>query len=536
MNRGPTALAVLLALVGVLALPSLRAGAYEPHVLSYADELDVSSLNPFFASSGNITAMSELTMAAFVRFDARGNPIPDLITVIPTKANGGISADGKTITYHLRRGVRWSDGAPFSAADVTYTVAVAKNQQNNLFVHDPWERLVGATAPNDDTVVFRLKEPYATFITDYFSTQSSSCILPKHILGPGTLINDAPYNGLPVGIGPFRYTAYHRGDDVEMDANPFYWRGKPKLRKVIYRIIPDDNTLMTQLQTGELDLWDLVNGTFLSRAKALPGKGNATRLSPYMSGIYFNTTHPQVADPAVRRALRVAADRATAFDKVFHRGGTLTESVVPQIARDYLALPLSPYDPAAAARMLDAAGWKVGPDGIRHKNGIALTLDIAVPSGYQPSATLAAILNDDWKKIGIGVTIHTWATPQFFATYAAGGILQTGKFDVALFSQSLGPLFANVNGVYDCAGVPPNGANADRYCNHAVDALNDRYLHSYDPAVQKAAAYQMQRLIDRDAPAIVLYERAFLAVYDDRLTGYHPNPFSYWGDPLQLDI
>lgn len=536
MKRGSIALAALLALIGILIRPSVRAGAYEAHVLSYADQLDVSSLNPFFASAGNITAMSELTMAQFVRFDARGNPIPELITVIPTKANGGISADGKTITYHLRHGVRWSDGTPFEAADVTYSVAVAKNVQNNLFVHDPWDRLVSAVAPNADTVVFRMKEPYATFIADYFSTQSNSCILPKHILGPGTLINDAPYNALPVGIGPFRYAAYHRGDDVEMEANPYYWRGKPKLRKIVYKIIPDDNTLMTQLQTGELDLWDLINGTFASRAKALPGKGYATRLSPYMSGIFFNTTHPQVADPAVRRALRLATDRATVFNKIVLRNGTLTESVVPQITRDYLALPLTPYDPAAGARLLDAAGWKVGSDGIRHKNGVALTLDIAIPSGYQPSATLAAILDDDWKKIGVGVTIHTWSTPQFFAIYSAGGILQTGKFDAALFSQSLGPLFANINGVYDCAGAPPHGSNVGRYCNHAVDALDDRYLHSYDAGVQKATAAEFQRLIDRDAAAIVLYERAFLAVHDGRLTGYHPNPFSYWGDPLQLDM
>ncbi len=132
--------------------------------------------------------------------------------------------------------------------------------------------------------------------------------------------------------------------------------------------------------------------------------------------------------------------------------------------------------------------------------------------------------------------IHTYAPAQYFAIYAAGGILQTGKFDAALFSQGLGPVYANINGVLDCASFPPNGQNADRYCNHAVDALNDRYVHSFDPASRHTTAATMQRTIDADTPAIMLYERTFLAAYDARLTGYHPNSYSYWGDSLQLDI
>lgn len=528
--------AATLAAACLCLLPASHAAAYEAHVLRYADGLDISSLNPFFASSGNAAAMTELTMGEFTRLDPKGNSIPELVTVIPTRANGGISADGRTITWHLRHGVKWSDGAPFDADDVTYTVAVAKNTQNNLFVHDPWDRLLGTSQPDKYTIVFHLKEPYATFVSDYFSTQSSSAILPKHILGPGTLINEAPYNALPVGMGPFRYKAYHRADSVEMEANPYYWRGRPKLSEVIYKIVTDQNTLMTQLQTGELDLWDLINGTYAARAKALPEKSNATRLSPFMSGVFFNTTHPQIADPAVRRALRLATDRETVFDKIVLGNGVITESVIPQISRGWLNLPLTKYDPPAAAKLLDAAGWKIGADGVRHKNGLTLTVDVAIPSGYQPSATLAAILHDDWGKIGVGVTIHTWSTSQFFAIYSAGGILQTGKFDAALFSQGLGPVFPNINGVYDCESVPPHGANVGRYCNHTVDALNDRLLHSYDEKTQNGSAASFQRIIDQDAPTTILYERAFLAVYDNRLTGYHPHPFSYWGDPLQLDI
>jgi peptide/nickel transport system substrate-binding protein len=530
--------AALLAFALVAALaPQTPAAAYEPHVLRYVDTLDINTLNPFFGTSGNIVTLSELTAAYFTRLDPRGNPVPELITVIPTPANGGISADGRTITWHLRHGVKWSDGAPFDASDVIYTYTVARNVANNLAVRDIWERLAGVSAPDKYTVVFRLKAPMATFITDYFNTQSPTAILPKHILGPGTLINNAPYNALPIGIGPFRYTAFNRGATVEMEANPYYWRGLPKLHRIVYKMISDDNTDMTQLTTGEVDLWDTVNGTLAAQAKALPGKTWSTRLSPYMSGVMINTSKPQIADPAVRRALRLATNRPLIFDKVALRNGVLTESVIPQFTHGYLNLPVTKYDPAAAERVLDAAGWKRGPDGVRHKSGMPLAFDIVVPSGYAPSATLAAILQSDYTKIGVAATIHSYASGTFFAPYSAGGILQNGKFDGSLHSQSLGPVYANVNGIYTCDTIPPNGFNETRYCNKKVDALNDVYLHSYDRATQDKAAAGVQRQIDDDAPVIMIYERAFLAVYDKRLTGYHPNSFSNWGgDPMNIDI
>lgn len=531
-------LAALLALALVATLPPARpAAAYEPHVLRYVDTLDINTLNPWFGTSANITALSELTAAFFTRLDDAGNPVPELVTVIPTTANGGISADGKTITWHLRHGLKWSDGAPLDSADVTYSYDVAMNSANNISVRDQWDRLQSVKAPDPYTVVFRMKEPYATFVVDYFSAASNASILPKHVLGPGTLINNAPYNALPVGCGPFRYTAFRRGDAVEMEANPNYWRGLPKLHKIVYKLISDENTDMTQLTTGEIDLWDTINGTKVAQAKALPGKTWSTRLSNYISGVYFNTAKPQLADPRVRSALRLATNRKLIFDKVNLRNGEMTESVVPRFTHGYMALGLSPYDPAAAQRMLDEAGWRRGPDGVRHKNGLALTLDIAVPSGYLPSATLATILQGDYTKIGVTTTIHTYASGQFFGPYSAGGIVQTGKFDAALFSNALGPVFANVNGSYTCDSIPPRGFNQSRYCNRTVDRLNDRFLHSYDRKVQDAAAAQIQRLIDADVPVVTIYDRAFLAVYDKRLTGYHPTSFAWWGSaPWDIDI
>jgi ABC-type transport system substrate-binding protein len=173
---------------------------------------------------------------------------------------------------------------------------------------------------------------------------------------------------------------------------------------------------------------------------------------------------------------------------------------------------------------------------MRSKNGTPLTVDLAIPTGYEPSAIMSNILHDDWGKVGVNVLIHTYATAQYFAIYSAGGIIQTGKFDAALYSAPLGPLYANINGTFDCASIPPHGGNADFYCNPKVDALNDRYVREFDAAARHGDAGAIQRLIDDDTPAIVTGERIFLSSYDSQLHGYHPNSYSYWGDPLQLDM
>lgn len=527
-------LCFVLAALLALAVP---AAATTPHVLTFNyDEDDVQTLDPFLATAAPNAPLSELTSAEFVRFDARGNAIPELVTAIPSKANHGISADGKTIVWHLRRGVRWSDGAPFSARDVVYTYRVTMDRNNNIPVRTPWERLAGVTAPDPYTVVFRFKAPYALFLQDYFSTLSNTCVLPEHVLGPGTNINQAAFNALPVGIGPFRYTAFHRGDDVEMEANPYYWRGHPKLRRIVYKMITAENTDFTELQTGELDLWALINGALAQRVRTLPNVAVTSAPGGIMSGIWFNTQRPSVSDRRVREALRYATDQRTMVDKIALGNGILQRSLIPSVAQGYLAMPPVPYDPKRAAALLAAAGWKAGPDGLRRKNGVPLSVDIAIPSDYAPSANAANILRADWGAIGVTVTIHVWSDSEFFAPAGSGGIVQGGRFDGALFSNGGAPLYASVTSYYTCADFPPNGFNTDRYCNPKVDALNARYSQTFDAAEREKIAAQMQRLLDADVPGIVMYQRIYVSAYTNKLHGYNPSTFSSWGDPLQLDL
>ena len=528
-------IAVLTALV-VLATAVPLLAAYTPHVLRFNyDEDDITNLNPFLETAAPFWPLSELTSAEFVRLDGSGKPIPELVTTIPEKSNGGISADGRTITWHLRRGLKWSDGAPLTSSDVVYTYRVAMDRDNNIAIREPWERLSTITAPDLYTVVFRFKKPYALFLSDFFTTLSPSCILPQHVLGPGTNINRAPFNGLPIGAGPFRYKVFKRGDSVVLEPNPYYWRGRAKLDQIVYKPITNENTDFTALQTGDLDLWALVNGALANRVRKLPGKGSLSFPSGVVSGIYFNTRRPSVSDPRVRRALRLATNQKTMVDKIALGNGLMQRSVIGADLPDYLALPPTPYDPKAAAALLESAGWKRGPDGVRRKNGTPLAIELAIPGEYAPSENMANILHQDWGAIGVNVNIHVWPDAEFFAPAASGGIVQSGKFDAALLSQG-GTLYANVSIYFTCAAIPPNGSNIVRYCNPKVDALNEKYEQTFDPRERKRLAASMQRLIDDDVPVIVTYQRLAVSAFDNRLRGYHPGTFNNWGDPLELDI
>lgn len=526
-----------LALAAALLAGAGIAVAYTPHTLIFNyDEDDLGTLNPLLGTAAPLQPLSELTSAQFVRFDSAARPIPELITAIPTKANGGVSADGRTVTWHLRHGLKWSDGKPFSSADVTYTFRVTMDSDNNIADRTPWERLAAVTAPDPFTVVFRFKKPYALFLADYFSPINTTAILPEHVLGPSTKINQAAFNGLPVGMGPFRYTAFHRGEDVELEANPYYWRGRPKLERIVYKMITDENTDFTQLQTGELDLWALINGVSAQRVRTLPGKAVTTAPGGIVSGVYFNTQRPSVSDVRVRRALRLATDQKSIVQKIALGNGLAQRSVIAAANPDYLDLPLTKYDPKAAAAMLDAAGWKRGANGKRSKNGVPLTIDLAIPTGYLPSANLANVLHDDWGAIGVNVTIHVWSDSQFFAPSSESGVIQGGRFDAALFSNGRASLYADFTSYYTCGAFPPNGFNTDRFCDPKVDRLNAEYQQRFDPAGRKRIAAEIQRLIDADVPGIVLYQRIFVSAFDNRLRGYNQSTFSSWGDPLQLDL
>ncbi|MBV8073850.1 MAG: hypothetical protein JO140_00370, partial [Candidatus Eremiobacteraeota bacterium] len=474
------------------------------HVLRYTTASELNNLNPLLLQDLTLGLLSSLTMAWLVRYDAHNLPIPELATEVPTQQNGGISADGKTITFHLRKGVVWSDGAPFDARDLVFTYKQVMNPANNITSRTGWDLITRLDTPDPYTAVFHLKEPYASFLPTFFGTAGANpCILPEHILRGVPNINNVPYNSLPVGIGPFKYVAWQRGQQIELAANDKYWRGKPKLERIIFKIIPDRNTVLTQLQTHEVDLWYPVGGAYYDRVKAIDGISTIRQPGYLFNHFDFNMSKPIFQDKAVREALRYAIDRKLIIDKIGHGIGILQESPIgPTHPVFDPNIPKVPFDLDKANALLDGAGWKRGSDGIRAKNGMRLSIFFAAFTGSPDVDSQLALIQGWWKQIGVELNVHRYAAPVMFAPYAEGGIIYAGKFDMVGFAWQDEPV-GDLTNLYDSSQIPPNGQNDPRYHNAKVDKALAEFRRTYDLAKQKSLSGIVQAQVVEDIPTVV---------------------------------
>ena len=531
-------------LVAVLALAVAgcttaggRRGA--AHQLSIATgQGDPNSLNIHLDPSAITGYVSELSAAYLARYDRNAQPVPELATVIPSQRNGGISKDGKKITWHLRHGARWSDGAPFSADDVVFSVKTILNPANNEEQGTAgWDLIEKMDEPDRYTVVFHLKKPYGDFLPMYFGTAADEpSILPKHILGSLHDINSAPYNRLPVGIGPFRVVAWKHGDAIELEANPYYWRGKPKLQRITYKLIPSQETLAAQLQTGDVDLWPLMPPSYTDRLKGVAMLRVVVAPNYRTTNLDFITRgRPLVADVRVRQATRYAIDRKRLIATVLHGLGYLHDGVVIPLDPPRENEPGVPFDPRRARALLAQAGWLPGSDGVRVKNGVRLSLHAVFPQGANDLDESLEFIRSGLRDVGIDLQTKKYEPNIFRALQQAGGILYSGHFDFATFPRTLMAV-SDVIGLYSCNTHPPNGENATRYCNPQVDRMLAEVERSYDDATRKRLFARVQQQIVADTPTIVLFVWKGGYAWNRRVSGFNPPILTPFDDMMNVDV
>jgi peptide/nickel transport system substrate-binding protein len=504
-----------------------------PGTFRWADGEDIDNLNPLLSTETLVNDLSSFTMGYFFMFDERGRPVPSLCVQVPTKANHLISPDGKSIIFKLRHGVVWQDGKPFTSADVAFTVRTILDPRTNVLTREGWDRIARVETPDAHTAIFRLKQPYAAFIDHYFTPVGNPAILPKHIL-QGQDVNHSPYNSLPVGLGPFRYVRWTRGNEVVMEAFPHWWGGRPKLARIVFKVIPDANTMTTALQTHEIDAYVRVPFNIYEQVEKIP----ATRTAAYDTLSYghidFNLSNPILADPQVRQALARAIDVRLIRDKVYHHSGFLACTPISHLSWAYDAhAPCYPFDLRAAAQQLQNDGWLPGPDGLRRKNGETLRFAFAGNVGNPGLDTVELLVQDWFKKIGVGLDYFRYPTDKLFASYAGGGVVATGHYDLASYAWSLPP-DPDLTNLVACSRIPPNGQNYMRYCNREVDAHLEHALLDYDPAARKADYVRVQEDLARDVPFIVLTQRTEYITYDDDLHGIKPGPAMIFWNPQDL--
>ncbi len=481
------------------------------------------SLNPIYNDGAVGAALNALAFSYLLRPLPDGRLVPDVATVVPTLRNGGIAADGRTITYRLRHGVRWQDGAPLTSADVVFTARAIVNPRNTIGSRNPFDRIASVDAPDPYTVRVHLTHADAAVPGLFLTPDSNAAILPAHLLARFASLDHVAFDELPIGSGPYRIVRWERGSFVRFVSNPTYFGGAPKLSAIELRYSSDTTSTLIQLQTGELDGVLVADPSFLARYASLPGKRvtNVPYVAAYVLG--FNTERPLLTDPAMRYALAEAVDRTSLARQTFR--GAVTADDPTRGLFSYADDPHAPwpeYDPAAAARALDALGWRREGSGLRRRGDTPLALTLVYTNASAAYRTAAVILQQQFARVGVHVDLQSFVYSQFYALASDGGAVASGRYDLALINYSTN-IDPDQSWLLACRERAPRGYNWSRYCNPRSDALLAASATAFDRARRIAILWQLQRLIARDVPFLPLFQAREIDVTPLWLHGFVPN-------------
>lgn len=506
--------AVISLTLACLVLAAQHAAAQD-ETLHVALTQEPSTLNPVVGTLAVESDVMHLIFSGLLDYDDRGNLVPDLAQEVPTRANGGISADERVITYHLVHNAQWQDGVPLTSADVKFTYDAQMNPKNAIATREPYVHIDRLETPDPYTVRLILKEPYSPMLTA-FTGGNAGAIVPAHLLAKYEDLNHVDFNHDPIGSGPYRLVAWHRGSDMVFEADPHYFRGVAKIKHVIIRFLTADNTMLIALRTHELDLADRLNLSTYVNLGNIPGMVPAINSQLFWEHLTFNTSRPPMDDVRVRRALCYAFDVHEIFAKVSHSIGLLgPTSESPATIWYNRKLGYYPFDPARARRLLDEAGWKIGPDGIRVKDGKRLSITFVSTAGNMTREQTQVILQQRWRDIGVETVIKDGPASMVFALAANGGPLYSGNFDVALSAFVQGspdPYRINVNASYR---IPPEGNNIAFYRDAELTHLEEEAASTFDTATRKRLYDRIQEIEVRELP---YYNIRWSAITDMRST------------------
>ncbi|HYA99047.1 MAG TPA: peptide ABC transporter substrate-binding protein [Ktedonobacteraceae bacterium] len=499
------------------------------------------SLIPNFSTETFANIVMDGLYAGLIYGDPQGKLLPGLATEVPTTANGGVSSDLKTVTFHLRPGLKWSDGQPLDARDVDFSWKLWANPKAAAYNTIPFAAIQSADVSSDNlTITFHLKTPYVSFVSQW-ADGGFAGPLPAHVfssMDPGSVIK-SPQNLNPQAVsGPFMMSESKPGDHYTIVRNPNYYQaaqGLPYLDKVVFRIVTDQNTILTDAQSGSIDsVW------FLDVSKALAyqslsnyqtiGDGGGTGKNSYSwSAIWINWNNKVLGgNPEVRQAMAMAVDQQSLI-QIARRGfaSARCQDHAPVQVPGYTASLTCPkFDLNAANALLDQHGWKLGSDGVRTKNGERLEFQYSTTAGNLWRADDQLINQANFKKIGIKLDIQNYPASTFFGPFLTGGQPSpptgavSGKYDIAEFVES--GTYDPDNSVFLTCAEKGSG-NLAFYCSQQMDALQKQQLSTGDNAARQKAFDGINQLEVTDFPFILEFGAPDLAVYKKGANNYLPS-------------
>ena len=514
---------VTMFMAGSLMVSALAAKAENyGGTLSFLVQPEPPTLASYVSTSGPIGLVMPKIYEGLFDYDNDGKMIPILAE------SYSMSADGKTVTFKLRKGVSWHDGKPFTSADVKFTILEVLKK-----VHprgpNSFREVSSIDTPDAHTAIFNLDNP-APYMMRSFSAYESPMV-PKHLL-EGQDVKSAPLANKPVGTGPFKFVEWKKGQYIRLDKNENYWQeGLPYLDRIVGRFIPDASTRTAAMENGEV-LYAAYNAVPNIDAVRLKERDDIdvttdgySMINP-MALIEFNTKEGPFVDPAIRRAISTAIDRRFMIDTIFFGyGKPATSALSSNFSATNLHAKMANYpergDVDAANAILDKAGYAKDGNGVRMK----ATLDI-IPYG------------EDWRRAGeylkqamgdIGIQLDlryedvpTWLK-RVYHNYDF-------EMNVNYFYQLPDPVL----GVHRHYGTNQirqgtHFVNSSRYSNPTLDALLDSGSKEPDATKRTATYNEIQTILANDMPVVNLFELEFLTVYNTKLKGAYGSAMGAYG-------
>jgi peptide/nickel transport system substrate-binding protein len=484
------------------------------------------------ASSETYSDMVDTTIyAPLFLGNVKGQITPGVVTELPTTANGGISADLKTWTFHMKSGLKWSDGQPYDARDVDYTWRLWTNPKFTPNSTIGFNLITSSKVSSDNlSITFTLKQPFSPFISIW--ADGLYAPLPAHVfssMAPDKILTSKQNLNPTATSGPFMMSQSVPGDHYTVVRNPNYYlasQGLPYLNSIVFRVVPNSNTILKDLQAGTID-----SSWFLDVSKATAYKAlapaYAVYTNPYATNFeasYFNFHNPILGtDVNVRKAMAMAINH-TSLIAVARRGYAVplcTDHGQAYVPGYQANAPCPAYDVAGANSLLDQNGWVKGSDGIRTKGGQRLEFKYSTTANNLWRADDELILQQNMQAIGIKLDIQNYPASTFFGTFLTGG--KAGTYDIAEFESSF-TYDADDASSFACSQIPPGGFNITFYCNKQLDSLIVQQESTVDTNARQAAFDQEHQLYLTEFPFMTLYSPQDVAISKNVTHNYAPGP------------
>jgi peptide/nickel transport system substrate-binding protein len=511
-------------LVVLMLVPACgQKGERNPNTFVVSSIGDARRLNPIIANDSASGTINDQVFNGLVRYDKDIKLIGDLAE------RWDVSPDGKTITFHLRKGVAWHDGAPFTAEDCLFTYQRLIDPK----VATPYSSsyMDVAKAWVVDKLTFRVtyKEPFSPALESW-----SMGVIPRHLL-EGKDLNSDDFNRKPVGTGPYKLKEWIAGQKIVLEANDRYFEGRPNIDQYIYRIIPDSSTMFQELLSGGVDMMGLNPLQYLRKSETRRIKENYQKFRyPANAFTYlgYNLASPLFSDKKVRQALAYAIDRQSIIDGVLMGLGQPCTGPFSYVSWAYNPkIKPYPYDPERAKRMLVEAGWKdMNSDGVRVKDGRPFQFTILTNQGNGERIKASEIMQQNFKKVGIDAKIRVMEWQAFLEQ------IDKHSFDAIMlgWSMSRDP---DLYDIWHSSKTKKGEYNFIGYKNAEVDRLLVAGRRTFDIEKRKKIYYRIHEILADEQPYAFLYVPDATPIVQKRFKGIEVAPlgimynFIHWYVP-----